>query len=413
MRVAFLGGYDAAGQRFNGVILHRALLAAGHTSDYLVAEQSLDEPGIHELGSPRLRRANRLAVKLEKKLSRQSDLALLGRAFFKTEAYRRADVVHLQLLHAKSFFSLRHLPRIADGRRPVLWTLHDPWITTGHCVHSMGCERWRSGCGACPDLTLSLPIQHDRTAANWRLKKRLLERSRLHLIVASAWMERRVAESPILAGLPCTRIPFGIDTGLFQPIPKADARRQLGLPADARPVAVRWAPHYLLKGTRYAEEALLGLPEGLVTDVICFDTPGGEEVATLKTRYRVTTINSYDDPGAIATGLAAAELFVMPSLAETFGMMAIEAMACGTPPVVFEGTSLPEVVGVPEAGRAVAMADAGQLRGALQELLTSPDRLASCREHGLRRVAEHYHEQRYVDRHLALYDELRRRSQAA
>lgn len=413
MRVAFLGGYDAAGQRFNGVILHRALLAAGHMSDYLVAEQSLAEPGIHQLGPAWLQRANRLAVKLEKKLSRQSDLALLGRAFFQTEAYRRADVVHLQLLHAKSFFSLRHLPRIASGRRPVLWTLHDPWITTGHCVHSMGCERWRSGCGACPDLTLSLPIRRDRTAANWQLKKRLLQRSRVHLIVASAWMERRVAESPILAGLPCTRIPFGIDTGLFQPTPKADARRQLGLPADARPVAVRWAPRYLLKGTRYAEEALLGLPEGLVTDVICFDTPGGEEVATLKTRYRVTTINSYDDPGAIATGLAAAELFLMPSLAETFGMMAIEAMACGTPPVVFEGTSLPEVVGVPDAGRAVAMADAGQLREAIVELLATRDRLEACREHGLRRVAEHYHEQRYVDRHLALYDELRCRSQAA
>ena len=406
MRVAYLGGYDAAGQRFNGVILHRALRAAGHASDYIVAEQSLQEPGIGQLGPHWLQRLNRQAVKLEAKLSRQSDLAVLGRAFFKTEAYRRADVVHLQLLHAKSFFSLRHLPRIANGRRPVLWTLHDPWITTGHCVHSMGCERWRTGCGACPDLTLSLPIRKDRTAANWTLKKRLLQRSHLHLVVASHWMQRRVAESPILQGLPCTRIPFGIDTALFQPRDKRAARQQLGLPADARPVAVRWAPGYVLKGTSYAEEALLRLPEGLVTDVICFDTAGGDEVESLRRRYRVTTINTYEDPAAIATGLAAAEVFLMPSLAETFGMMAIEAMGCGTPPVVFEGTSLPEVVGVPDAGRAVAMADAGQLREALVELLTHDERLAVCREKGLRRVSEHYAEQRYVDRHLALYEQL-------
>lgn len=406
MRVAYLGGYDAAGQRFNGVILHRALLAAGHDSDYLVATRSLDEPRIHELGPRWLQRANRLAVKLERKLSRQSDLAVLGRAFLGSDAYRQADVIHLQLLHATSFFSLRHLPRIADGRRPVLWTLHDPWITTGHCVHSMGCERWRTGCGDCPDLTLSLPIRHDRTAANWAFKQRVLARSRLHLIVASEWMQRRVAESPLLAGLPCSRIPFGVDTGLFRPGPAAASRASLGIPSEARAVAVRWAPSYALKGTRYAEEALLRLPPGLVSDVICFDTPGGDEVASLRSRYRVTTINAYDDPAAIATGLAAADLFLMPSLAETFGMMAVEAMACGTPPVVFEGTSLPEVIAAPAAGLAVESGRADLLADAMLQLLGNPERLAACRQHGLDRVQSLFHEQRYVADHVSLYERL-------
>ena len=406
MRVAFLGGYDAAGQRFNGVILHRALRAAGLVSDYYVAEKSLEEPGIHELGPAWLAEANRLAVKVETKLSRQSDLAVLGRAFFKTEAYRRADLLHLQLLHAKSFFSLRHLPRLANGRRPVLWTLHDPWITTGHCVHSMGCERWRTGCGECPDLTLSLPIRRDRTAANWRLKKQLLAKSRLHLVVASEWMLQRVAASPILAGLPVTRIPFGIDTEVFRPHPKAEARVALGLPPDARAVAIRWAPWYPLKGTAHAEEALLGLPPDVVSDVICFDTKGGEDVAALRSRFRVTTISSYDDPTAIATGLAAAELFLMPSLAETFGMMAIEAMACGTPPVAFEGTSLPEVIASPRAGRVVAMASAKQLREMVVRLMGNSEERAQARDACLAVVAERYTEQRYVASHLALYEQL-------
>ena len=408
VRVAFLGGYDAAGQRFNGVILHRALRAAGFVSDYYVAEKSLEEPGIHELGPSWLAWANRLAVKVEKKLSRQSDLAVLGQAFFKTEAYRRADLLHLQLLHAKSFFSLRHLPRLADGRRPVLWTLHDPWITTGHCVHSMGCDRWRIGCGECPDLTLSLPIRRDRTAANWRLKKQLLAKSRLHLVVASEWMQQRVAASPILAGLPVTRIPFGVDTEVFRPRPKAEARVALGLPPDARAVAVRWAPWYPLKGTAHAEEALLGLPPDVVSDVICFDTKGGEDVAALRSRFRVTTISSHDDPTAIATGLAAAELFLMPSLAETFGMMAIEAMACGTPPVAFEGTSLPEVIASPRAGRVVAMASAKQLREMVVRLMGNSEERAQARDACLAVVAERYTEQHYVASHLALYEQLLR-----
>ncbi len=406
VRVAFLGGYDAAGQRFNGIVLHRALLAAGHESDYVVAEKRLDEPRIHELGPAWLKRWNRRVVRLETRLSRQSDLVPLGGAFRKTEAYRKADLLHLQLLHANSFFSLRELPRVANGRRPVLWTLHDPWITTGHCVHSMGCERWKTGCGACPDLTLSLPIRQDRTAANWAFKQKQLSRSRLHLVVASDWMQQRVAESPLLAGLPCTKIPFGVDTDVFRPIPKAEARRALGVPEDARPLAIRWAPHYLLKGTRYAEEALMRLPSGLVTDLICFDTPGGSEVERLQQQYRVTTIRNYSDPEPIATGLAAADAFLMPSLAETFGLMAVEAMACGTPPIVFEGTSLPAVIDAPRGGRAVEMASAAALAATIVELLSNPEALRSCRDEGLKRVQSLYTEHRYVESHLALYQRL-------
>lgn len=406
MRVTYISGHDAVGQRFNGLTLHRALLADGHTSAFLVAEQSLREPGIHHIGSPWLRRANSLAVKLERQLSRQSDLALLGRAGVRHPAVRSAEIVHLQLLHAKSFFSLRHLPRLTAGSRSVVWTLHDPWITTGHCVHSLGCNRWQTGCGACPDLTLSLPIKRDRTAANWALKQRLLARSRIHLVVASRWMARRVAASPILAGLPCTRIPFGIDTSVFQPSPKPTARLALGIAPDARVVAVRWAPNYLLKGSRFAEEALLRLPAGTLTDIICFDTAGGDEVAALRRRYRVTTINSFNDPAAIANGLAAADLFLMPSLAETFGMMAIEAMACGTPPIVFTGTALPEVIDAPRSGIAVEAESAAALSQAISTLMHHDEARQRCREEGLALVRSRYEEQRYIADHLALYRQL-------
>lgn len=406
MRVAFLSGYDAAGQRFNGLTLHRALLAAGHESDFAVASRSLSEPRIHELGGPWLRRANAVAAKLEKKLSRQSDLSLLGQAFLRAPYVRQADLIHLQLLHATSFFSLRHLPRLADGSRPVVWTMHDPWITTGHCVHSLGCDRWRTGCGSCPDLSLSLPIKRDRTAANWAFKKRLLERSRIHLVVASHWMARRVAESPILAGLPCTRIPFGIDTTVFRPQPKPAARAALGIPPGARVAAVRWAPSYALKGTRFAEAALLSLPPGTLTDVICFDTAGGDEVAAIRGRYRVTTINAFDNPAAIATGLAAADIFLMPSLAETFGMMAIEALACGTVPIVFSGTALPEVIDAPRGGAVVESGDAAALAAAIIALMANPAAREAHRDEGLALVRSRYDEQRSIADHFALYRSL-------
>jgi glycosyltransferase involved in cell wall biosynthesis len=414
MRVVYAGAYDAAGQRFNGVVIHRALLRMGHESDYAVAEKSLDDPRIHRIGSPLLHRLNRLAQSAEKRLGRQSDLALLGLSLVRQPYFRRADLVHLQLLHSRSVFSLRHLPAIAAGTRPVVWTLHDPWITTGHCVHSMGCERWRTGCGSCPDLTLPLKIERDRTAANWRLKQSILRRSRIHLVIASQWMERRAAESPILAHMPRTVIPFGLDPQVFCANDKRACRQKLGIPPGARVAAVRWTPHYELKGTRYAEEALRRLPTGTITHVICFDTDGGPDLDNLRGRYGVVTVNTHNDPAAIATALNAADCFLMPSLGETFGMMAIEAMACGTPPIVFEGTSLPEVVDAPRGGIAVPREDAAALAEAVASVMRDEGRRRALVSHGLLMAAREYAESVYVGRHLALYEELidRRRSAA-
>jgi glycosyltransferase involved in cell wall biosynthesis len=159
---------------------------------------------------------------------------VLGHALRQQACFRQADLVHLQLLHARSFFSLLQLPGIANGERPVVWTLHDPWITSGHCVHSLGCERWKTGCGKCPDLQVSLAIDRDATAFNWRLKRQMLARAEIHLVVASHWMRERVLASPILSHMPVSVIPFGLDRSVFYPRDKAASRAELGIPPDAR-----------------------------------------------------------------------------------------------------------------------------------------------------------------------------------
>jgi glycosyltransferase involved in cell wall biosynthesis len=405
MKVVYVSAYDLPGQRFNGMVIHRSLLERGHDSDFMVDMKYSQEPRVHSLGPGFLRRLNRIANCLETRLSRQSDLCPLGLGIFARPFARRADLVHLQLLHARSFFSLRLLPVIANGRRPVLWTLHDPWITTGHCVHSLGCDRWRTGCGACPDLSLPLMLAEDRTAQNWQLKQRSLGRSDIHLVLASRWMERRVAESPILQHLPRIVIPFGLDPRVFRAGDKAACRGSLQIPRDAKVVAVRWTPHNVLKGTRYAEEALLRLPEGVVTHVLCFES-NGNDVESLRRRFTVLSVPWLESGGDVATAMNAADVFVMPSLGETFGMMAIEAMACGTPVVVFEGTSLPEVVDAPRSGVAVPQADAPALAEAIARLMTDSDLRRTVTERGLALVARDYTEATYVSRHMSLYERL-------
>jgi len=81
--------------------------------------------------------------------------------------------------------------------------------------------------------------------------------------------------------------------------------------------------------------------------------------------------------------MQAATLFVYPSLYEGFGLPPAEAMACGTPVVTSNRSSLPEVVG--ETGLLVDPEDTEALASAIQRLLDEPDLAADLGEQGLHR----------------------------
>jgi glycosyltransferase involved in cell wall biosynthesis len=81
-----------------------------------------------------------------------------------------------------------------------------------------------------------------------------------------------------------------------------------------------------------------------------------------------------------------ADVFVYPSFAETFGLTLLESMACGTPVVASNRTSIPEV-----AGNAAVLVDPDDLQGftrALGEVLTDVTLRTSLIKRGLQRAQE-------------------------
>jgi glycosyltransferase involved in cell wall biosynthesis len=81
----------------------------------------------------------------------------------------------------------------------------------------------------------------------------------------------------------------------------------------------------------------------------------------------------------------AAELFVYPSLFEGFGLPVLEAMACGTPTITSNASSLPEVAG--DAALLVDPEDTAGLAGAMAHVLVEPEVAAKMRAAGLRQAA--------------------------
>jgi glycosyltransferase involved in cell wall biosynthesis len=395
---------DLVGQRFNGYQLHRALRGRDWDSSMLVVEKRSDDPRVHSHSGAGESFAWSLFA-AERVTSLQGLLSPLALTMPMRRCFRDADVVHWHLVYPH-YVSLPLMPFLSR-RRPTVWTLHDPWALTGHCVHPLECTRWRTGCGQCPDLKRSFTVWSDTTSLVWNIKRRTYARSPVTLVVASRWMKDRVEASPLTSHLPCHVIPFGLDLETWRPLDRAACRSRLGIPQDAKVVAFRMpggAKNRVAKGVPAVLEALDRLAPGIATHLVVFDDRG--QLVALQDRYRVLELGWLEDEPRMAEALAAADVFLMPSLAESFGLMTLEAMACGTAVIASEGTAMTELIRPPLAGLCVPPGDGAALADALTRLLGDEPRRRAMGEAGRAIVESEYSASAYLERHVQLYESL-------
>lgn len=399
MKVVQVNAADLVGRRFNGYDLHPYLAERGVESRHLVWRRASTEPFVEKLFDITGRdHVTQLIQRAEARRSLHSTLHLHSFALPLVKTYRQADLAHHHIVH-DGYFSMDALPWLAR-RKPTVWTWHDPWAMTGHCIYPMECGRWETGCGACPDLKAPFPMREDRTAQQIAWKRKLYAELDADIILASRWMMDMARRSPITAGLRFHHIPFGIDLDKFRPRDVDAARDRLGILPGSLVICLR-AFNSPYKGLPHFMAALKKLrvqqPLCLITfhEKNHFDSYIGQ--------HQIIDLGWTDSEQDTIDAYTATDFFVMPSTAEAFGMMAIEAMACGKPVICFEGTSLPEVVFAPESGLAVPMGDVDALAEAMNRWIADE---GERRRRGdrAREIAErHYDIRLQADRVAALY----------
>jgi glycosyltransferase involved in cell wall biosynthesis len=281
--------------------------------------------------------------------------------------FREADVVQLFNTHG-SYFSHSALPLISR-RRPVVWRLSDMWALTGHVAYSYDCERWRHGCGSCPYLGEYPRLRRDRTALLYRWKNAVYSRSRMTVVAPSRWLEGVVRESPLLGRFPVRRIPNGIDLETFRPRPRHEARAALGLDPE-RPTVI-WSA-LDLTDRRKGGGAALAAVERLGRDDVQLVVAGA---GTAPQGARMLGVL---DDEQLALAYAAADVFLLPALAENLPNAALESIACGTPVAGFDVGGMSDVVRAGRSGALVPAGDVAALAEAVSSLLESNLR-ESCR----------------------------------
>lgn len=402
LRVLQVSSGDLAGARFNGHTIGPRLADRGVESRMLVwSRQSQDAAVRRFLPVRGARRLNLWLGRVERARSLHARLQYQSFLLAAHPWFREADVVHYHIIH-DGWFSLDALPFLTR-RKPSLWTWHDPWIMTGHCIYPLGCERWRTGCGACPDLQLPFAMRKDRTAEAHAWKQDVLGRSNIEVIFASRYMQAMGRASPMTRGLRTHLLPFGVDLDFFTPRDVAAARARLGIRPDRVVIGFRDAPENMFKGGDLVIEALRALPEDLKEKLCLLSTHSDRNTLPFLDRYQVVAMDWSTNPLVVRDSLLAADFFVMPSRAEAFGMMAIEAMACGKPVIVTDGTSLPEVTHAPDIGLAVPVGDQPALTAAILRLIRDPAEREARGRAGRALAEARYGEPQFVEGLAEIY----------
>ncbi len=255
------------------------------------------------------------------------------------------DCLHCHNLHGR-YFDLRALAPLSR-KYPTFLTLHDEWMLTGHCAYTLGCERWRDGCGECPDLNIYPALFVDGTRENVARKARIYAQSQLFVSAPSQWLIDRARHSVLSHAAKDFRvINNGVDTDTFRPKTKADCRGEFGIAPEDLVVcfAANAANRNMFKDYTTVVEAGRKLGSLCANRSITLLILGGDAGHERHDNVNILNLGYVSDQDHMATAYGAADFYLHAAHGENFPTTILEALACGVPVVATSVGGIPEQV---------------------------------------------------------------------
>lgn len=244
------------------------------------------------------------------------------------------DIVHIHNIHGY-FLNYKILfDYLSKSGIPVIWTVHDCWLYTGHCYYYsfVGCDKWQTGCGSCSQKK-EFPASYfaDRSHSNWLDKKAAftsMPHDKLTIVPVSHWIRGEMSRS-FLKDYNYRVIHNGINTEVFNVYDPAAVREKYGL-----------GNRHILLGVASIWSREKGLDDfvkmaGMVNsdEVIVLVGIKPEEKKLLP--ENVVAIARTENIRQLAELYSAADAFINPTWQDNYPTVNLEAIACGTPVVTY------------------------------------------------------------------------------
>ena len=322
--------------------------------------------------------------------------------------FKESEVVQLYNIHG-NYFSFTALSKISKYKT-IIWRLSDMWPVTGHCAYSYDCEKWRIGCGECPYIDEYPELKTDTTKYLWKLKKMNSDKIKnMVIVVPSLWIKNIAEQSPILNKFKVFYIPNGVDTDIFNQKYKNEAKQKYNISKDSK--VVLFIAEQLnadrRKGGEYLVKALNSLNESLKKNIVLLMI-GKEEMTNCGIDknikiYKAGYINNDMD---LASLYQAADIMVLPTLADNLPNTILESMACGTPVVAFNVGGIPEIVKHKVTGYLAELKSVNDLKNGIEKLLIDDDLRVNLSKQSVILINNNFKLKNEVKGYIELYKQI-------
>lgn len=242
------------------------------------------------------------------------------------------DVIHLHNIHGYYINIEILFDYLKKCGKKIIWTLHDCWSFTGHCVYFdyVGCNKWKAGCEHCPQKDeYPARIGPDMSRRNYILKKKLFTGvSNMTLVTPSQWLANLISDS-YMRHYPVRVIHNGIDTDVFKP---TDGNVKEKYHCQNKKIILGVAAVW---DKRKGLTTFLRLSKKLDTSYqIILVGLSKEQIKKLP--RNIIGIERTNNARELAELYTAADIFVNPTLEDNYPTTNLEAIACGTPVITYD-----------------------------------------------------------------------------
>lgn len=311
-------------------LIHQFLLKQKVESHVCYAIGKHNEPGLFRFSS-------KISSKFYTYLS-----AITGKQYTYSyyETYRlikyikkvKPDVVNIHAININVVNVYKLLDFLKKSNIKTILTFHSEIFYTGGCSHTFDCKKYLTGCGNCPNLwEATHSIYFDNTNFFWKkLENTYKNFNNLYITCVSEWLMNRTMTSPFFKKKQIALVRNGVNTNVFKYQFDISIRNKYAT-IDQK-IIIHVTPSFksIIKGGEHVINLAAMLdPQKYKILIVGFDS-------TLKLPSNIIPLEAISDQRILAQLYSISDLTLITSKAETFSMVCVESLCCGTPVVGFK-----------------------------------------------------------------------------
>lgn len=305
----------------------------------------------------------------------------------------KPDIVHIHNIHSQNVNLELLFDYLRKTQVKVYWSFHDCWAFTAYCTHfeMAKCDKWKTGCYDCVQKRFYSWF-FDNSKKMYQRKKAIFEGVNITIVPPTKWLENAIKES-FLKDVDCKILKYGLDVELFKPT-ESNFREKYNLQNKKIVLGVSFGWNRK-KGLDAFIDLSKTLPENYQIVLV-----GTNDDTDKQLPNNVISIHRTANQKELAEIYTASDVFVNCTRQETFGLVNIEALACGTPVITFRAGGSPEAVDE-SCGSVVEKDDINGLENEIIRICEKkPYSKENCRARVVNNFEKNTNYQKYLDMYM-------------